>query len=579
MRLPPPPPSLRPDPKRISQSPFVKNGDLAADALSWRLCVPWVTRASTSPPSQGEDRLSIRLRTATIVSVTMLVLTLVLVVGTRREIDAAFAGLERRDTEKSVRLSLNWVASQGPPLAATAAGYGNWDDTLRFVVDRSPDYVRRNLQNGELVTLGLDFMVFLDTRGHVVHVKVIDRTSGSSQGLSEGLVAFLQGQPAALRFRDPRTTMSGLVALPSGLAIVGASPITNNEATGSIRGTVLVGYLLRESRVGGLTKATGADVSWFSLAAPIPADIAAARIAAPTSHAIIVRPLDGGTVAGYGVLDDIQGQPGVAVKVTLQRSIVARGHTVIVYAIIGLLGFVVISVFTLIAVLDRSVLARLAGLNKQVKEVEASEQPGVRLTVRGRDEIAQLANGINGMLGALERSQTKLIEMATTDALTGVNNRRRFEEELARELLEQERLGRGGALLWFDLDKFKDVNDVFGHAAGDEMLIAFAEALRSETRRYSALARLGGDEFAMLLPGASESEALQAAERLLAVSLSLQFSIRGREVGLSTSIGVALYPRDGATVDGLMAAADTAMYEAKRTGRGRVCVAAVEPAT
>jgi diguanylate cyclase (GGDEF)-like protein len=515
--------------------------------------------------------LSIRTGTAAIVTVTMLVLTVVLLVAVRGIIDSGFAQLERRDTDKSVRLSLNWVASQAAPLAATAVSYGNWDDTYRFVIDRNAAYVAANLQDVELASLHIDFMVFLDARGSVVYAKAIDQQSETARPMPAGLTAFLGRRPAELRFTAPNATVAGIIGLPEGPAILGAAPIVTSQGKGPIRGTMLIGYFLRGKDVDALAKATGLVVNWFSLAAPrLPADVLFARDHLRPSGGTLVEPVDAETVAGYGQLVDLRGEPAVVLKVALDRTIVAKGHTVLTYMVVGLLLFIAVSIAVLVVVLDSSVLARLAHLNEQVSQIEASEQTDVRLPAKGRDEIAQLAVGINAMLNALERSREKLLELATHDPLTHLHNRRWFEDELGRELAEHDRVGLGGALLWFDLDNFKLVNDTYGHRTGDEVLVRFAEALSDETRLYSSLARLGGDEFAMLIPGADEAEAVHAADRLLGMLLARTFAIEGRNVGLSASIGVAVFPQDGQTVETLLARADAAMYRAKSSGCGRV---------
>ncbi len=515
--------------------------------------------------------MSIRTRTAAIVTVTMLVLMLVMLVAARGIIGSSFAQLERRDTDKSVRLSLNWVRSQALPLAATAVSYGNWDDTYRFVTDRNAAYVAANLQDVEIASLHIDFMIFLDARGNVVYAKVVDRQTGTARPMPAGLSTFLKSRPAVLRFTAPSATVAGLVGLSEGPVVVGAAPIVTSQGKGPIRGTLLIGYFLHHSDVDALAKATGLVVNWFSLAAPgLPADVLAARDRLQRSGGTLVEPLNAETVAGYGRLADLRGEPAVMLKVTLDRTIVAQGHTVLTYMVLGLLLLILVSIAVLLVVLDTSVLARLARLSEQVSQIEALEQTGVRLPTKGRDEIAQLAVGINAMLNALQRSREKLLELATHDPLTQLHNRRWFEDELARALAEHERRGLGGALLWCDLDDFKLVNDTYGHHVGDEVLVRLAEALSDETRRSSSLARLGGDEFAMLIPGAGEAEAVQAAHRLLGVLAARTFAVEGGDIRLSASVGVAVFPQDGHTVEALLARADTAMYRAKNTGRGGV---------
>jgi diguanylate cyclase (GGDEF)-like protein/PAS domain S-box-containing protein len=190
--------------------------------------------------------------------------------------------------------------------------------------------------------------------------------------------------------------------------------------------------------------------------------------------------------------------------------------------------------------------------------------------VRDISERKRAEELLQETLGALERSRQELFVLASHDSLTGLLNRRSFEEEFCRQLAEQQRLHRGGALLWLDLDHFKEVNDTLGHHVGDELLAHVAETLRKESRRYSVIARLGGDEFAILIPAAGAHEAVGVANRLLRVLEHKAFVIAGHTIPVGASIGIALYPQHGRSVHELLSAADVAMYHAKESGRARM---------
>ena len=172
------------------------------------------------------------------------------------------------------------------------------------------------------------------------------------------------------------------------------------------------------------------------------------------------------------------------------------------------------------------------------------------------------------------RAVAELRRAADTDGLTGVRNRRWFEETLADEFAAARRQGRALAVALVDLDHFKQVNDVHGHQVGDEVLVRAAAALRSAARVTDHVARYGGEEFVVLLPGADGAEALAVAERLRhAVASS------SGPVPTTCSIGVAV--TGGPTTStsaGLVGAADEALYRAKSTGRDRCAVAGPAPA-
>ncbi len=162
------------------------------------------------------------------------------------------------------------------------------------------------------------------------------------------------------------------------------------------------------------------------------------------------------------------------------------------------------------------------------------------------------------LLGEVER-------LATRDSLTGLANRRLFDESLQREAARSQRLGTPLSLLVLDVDHFKQVNDSYGHQTGDAVLREVADALVSNTKNFDVAARYGGDEFVVLLPGCRRDDAMRVAQR-----------VRGeiaRQVGeapVTISAGVATMPDNASDAERLMAAADGALYDAKRTGRDRV---------
>jgi diguanylate cyclase (GGDEF)-like protein len=158
---------------------------------------------------------------------------------------------------------------------------------------------------------------------------------------------------------------------------------------------------------------------------------------------------------------------------------------------------------------------------------------------------------------------------AVTDELTGLANRRSFRESLDTELLRAERFGSGLALIVADLDDFKDVNDRFGHQAGDEVLRAFSEVLQGRIRGIDLAARLGGEEFAILLPETDALGAEALAENLRMAVAELAVAVGVDEVRITASFGVAAFP-ESHSADELMTAADLALYSAKRHGKDRV---------
>lgn len=188
-----------------------------------------------------------------------------------------------------------------------------------------------------------------------------------------------------------------------------------------------------------------------------------------------------------------------------------------------------------------------------------------------RDADEKISNYVRVFtdISLLKATQEKLEQLASVDTLTGLPNRRLLHDRLAQALLRADRNETRTALMFIDLDGFKEVNDAYGHDIGDRLLQGVALRLQKCVRASDSLGRVGGDEFAIVLEDASlPNDARHVGERIVA-SLAAPFHLNGQRVHASASIGIALYPADGGDAGMLLRNADLAMYKAKRSGGNR----------
>lgn len=194
-----------------------------------------------------------------------------------------------------------------------------------------------------------------------------------------------------------------------------------------------------------------------------------------------------------------------------------------------------------------------------------------------RREMVELVASQVAIKLDLAQAHEQIREMATLDGLTGLSNHRVFQQAFDNMLNRATRQQGQVCLLLTDIDRFKSVNDTYGHPFGDKVLKSVAKVLAKAARKVDLAARYGGEEFAILLEGTGEEGGVQMAERIRAEVQSLMFDFEGRPVQVTLSLGVAAYPANGLEKTELIARADEALYHAKRSGRNRTVAASTLP--
>ncbi|WP_295447185.1 EAL domain-containing protein [uncultured Thiodictyon sp.] len=368
---------------------------------------------------------------------------------------------------------------------------------------------------------------------------------------------------------------------------------------GRSAGTLVLGRSLADALLA-FNALTAAEVAVFNTSAEASVDAPPhfPAMTHPSRTAPIIRTLApalaGSSGRGQRVLGELGGQwfevfrvddlaPGVAAlvvdEVTAERQAIRTATRISI--LLGLGGLILSG--SLLFWLAQSSVGRLRRIvaalpllaDNRYAELRSSLPPvGGRLTPTDElDHLSETAQTLTDRMEQLQRdreeAEARLVWLADHDPLTRLYNRRRFNEDFGRVLDQAQRFGHRGALLFLDLDQFKDVNDLSGHQVGDGMLQRVAEQLSTLTHPSDILARLGGDEFALVLPECTDADALVCAERVQAAVRSIQVRENGRVHRVTASIGIALFPDQGQEPQEILANADLAMFQAKDKGRGR----------
>jgi diguanylate cyclase (GGDEF)-like protein/PAS domain S-box-containing protein len=196
------------------------------------------------------------------------------------------------------------------------------------------------------------------------------------------------------------------------------------------------------------------------------------------------------------------------------------------------------------------------------------------ITLRKKAEIElQITKKmLESQIKEIQSLQSELHEQAVRDALTGTFNRGYLDDTLARELARAERNNIPLSVLMIDVDNLKKTNDEFGHKGGDVVIVGIGKLLLNETRACDCVCRYGGDEFVVVAPEMKKEDAVARAEKWRQTLKQTSFKNDGKEISVTISIGIAVFPEDGADADALMVAADRVLYQAKEAGRNCVRV-------
>lgn len=661
--------------------------------------------------------MTVRVKATLITTLTIGGLIAALYASSRAILLESFARLESRTAASNLGRARDAILEELKGLDATCADWAYWDETYAFAGNGNRAYVEANLTESALANLQANVMLFLDASGRLVYGIGFDLGRERKTPLPSGLLAhFAPGSPL---LQDQETgEASGIVSLPDGLLLLSARPVLKNDRKGPVAGTLAFGRYLDIEHTSAVTHLTLTTTRAVGQDKSLP-------------HWGAVRPLGADKIVSSGVLDDIYGEPGLVLSVTMPRAIYQHGRSTVFYLLLSLIAVGLVSELVAYALLDRAVLVRLSRLSAGVRHVAETGNAAERLSMSGRDELADLAGGINAMLETLERAEAegraserrlwklnecflrfgskadeniqRLVEVcgellggicalynrrqgdmlctlgkwrtppdlqalgpaeghicadviagggeapvvlrnlpasryaktdpnvaryglqtyvgsavkcggaavgslcvvyqtdavpededlnvlsilaaaigveeerkqaeatiryqAYHDLLTNLPNRALFWDRLAQALAAARRRQTMLAVLILDLDRFKDVNDKFGHQMGDELLRQVAERLRNTLRQSDSIARLGGDEFAILVPDISGPRDAATVAGKVVERLTMPFHLDGRELHTTGSVGVSLYPGDGRDTRSLIQKADIAMYRAKEEGR------------
>ncbi len=357
--------------------------------------------------------MTLRKKTIIIIGVTLAGLILILYVISRVILLDSFAELEKQNTCRNVERILSALSDELSNLNHLTGDWAGWDDTYAFIEDANDDYIKSNLGDETFIELKLNIMLFINSSSQIIFDKGFDLKNRKEIPIPKSLQEHISANSLLVCHPDTKSSITGIILLPEGPMLVASRPILTSEEKGPIRGVLIMGRYLDSAKIKHLAEKTHLSLTVRSLNDPqMPPDFQAVLSVLSESEEvpILVRPLSTKSVAGYALLKDIYGNPGLVLKVDMPREIYGQGQASMLYFILSLLVIGLVFGVVILVLLEKAVLSRLVRLSADVNSVGASSDHSARVSMTGRDELSSLAGAINGMLAALERSQNELKE-------------------------------------------------------------------------------------------------------------------------------------------------------------------------
>jgi diguanylate cyclase (GGDEF)-like protein len=421
--------------------------------------------------------------------------------------------------------------------------YAQWDDAYRFMAEGDRSYIDSNYQPETLEGLQVDLVWIVDAAGRDVYsVEHANGAATTTTPARPALLDVLRPAIAKAAFAEEQPPVNRILRFDGRLLAFSLKPILRTDLSGPALGHLVWARFIEKDEVARLRETSQLPLEILDLGsdsqhAALPARVTTWLAGNPAVAAGLAVPYDSQRIDGYALLHDLDHKQTALLATHLRRSVLMLGErtTLMLVAVVAVL--VICFAAIVLALFGR--LAR---------------------TSRARQVFER----------QLRENQRKLAHLAHHDSLTGLPNRLYLQSRLPRALARATRTETQLALLYIDIDNFKNINDSRGHGSGDSLLRLIAQRLRNAVSDRDLVIRMGGDEFVVVAAGLADRTGIEAIGQRLMAALGAPFEVDGATFTLTVSVGASVYPEDGLDLEVLLKHADIALYQAKDRGRNNL---------
>ena len=356
-------------------------------------------------------KMKLRRKTLSIVGITIAGLTSILYAVSSSILLSSLLKAEEQEATQVVKGVLSVFGQTADDFNSRFADWSAWDDTYAFIQNRNSEFIASNLVPEGLANLRVNIALFVNTSGKIVYGTALDTEKLKLTPVPFALKRRISLNDRLLQHPNAKSSLAGILLLPSGPILITSRPIVTTKNTGPIRGTLVFGRNLDANGIKQMSKITRLPLIVHSINEPeLPADFQKVREKLSANKPILVRALSEDSIAGYALIRDIYDRPALLLRVDIPRETYRQGQTSLLYLLVSVIlagmGFVGCTLL----LLEHLVLFRLSSLAKGVNRVSSSQDLSLRLSVTGEDELSDLAHTINGMLSAIAIAESEQLE-------------------------------------------------------------------------------------------------------------------------------------------------------------------------
>src|SRR3990167_430851 len=529
--------------------------------------------------------------------------------GSRFFLIQSFLDLEQDRADRDLARVDQALDQVNYALYTYTADWSHWNDLYDFMQGKKPEFIPDNLNMTAFVNSHINLVSYWDNKGKIIVGSAVDTDKQKLIAFPRDLDKYLYPGSLLLNHNDINKDIRGFILVSSGIMLIASSAVTDGDKLLPPLGVSIFGRNLDINLIKQITETTKVDIKLFlsnQIADSPVLQNYFNRISTPEKNHYST-PISHNLLEGYTVIKDVYNKPIGMFRMTTPRAIYLTGVRAVNYYLATFVVLGVLFSILMLWLLRILIVKRLEKLDIQVADISAKNAIHQRVDASGSDELSFVSSEINHMLDIIQTSHDQLeqrvqertqelqktniqlqqeiterksverelvihkehlVRLAHYDNLTTLPNRVFFNEILNKAISHAKRNNKVLAVLFIDLDRFKNINDALGHPVGDLVLKEMGSRFASVMRAGDILARLGGDEFIILLSDIGHPKfAGPVAEKLLS-SCAQPVKIDSHEFFLTASIGICVFPDDGNSLEDLHKNADMAMYKAKRSGGG-----------